>query len=406
MEEDLDEFLQRVGALEREVSRRKKLEEKLGAAEEWYETLARLSPVGIFRTDAEGNCLYVNRRWCEIAGLTPEEARGEGWSRGLHPEDREWVATEWYDAAKKNRPFHSEYRFQSSDGVTTWVIGDARAVRGPAGQLLGYVGTITDITERKKADAALRESQERLRAALGHMPVMLDAFDVEGNICVWNRECERVTGYGADEIIGNPKTMEMLYPDPAYRTRMMEAWAKRGDDYYDWEWDLTARGGTVKTVAWSNISKRFPIPGWATWGVGVDVTARKRAEWALRARVKELTCLYSLTRILNTPDISDEAMLQEAVRLLPPTFQYPEAACGRIVFENREHVTFGFEETGWKLASDITVGGQPAGRVEVCYLSERRGLTEGPFLREERCLIEEVAARLGEAMERKGRRRE
>lgn len=127
-----------------------------------------------------------------------------------------------------------------------------------------------------------QERQERLRQVVQHMPVMMDAFDAQGNILVWNGECERVTGFRAEEMVGNPRAMELLYPDPAYRRRMMAEWARRGDDYRDWEWEMACKDGSVKTVAWSNIAARCPVPGWATWGIGVEVTKRKRAEEALR----------------------------------------------------------------------------------------------------------------------------
>jgi PAS domain S-box-containing protein len=129
----------------------------------------------------------------------------------------------------------------------------------------------------------LYQIDHQLRRVLGNMPVMLDAFDAEGNIVVWNQECERVTGYRAEEIVGNPKAMRMLYPDPHYLASMMQRWQECGDDYRAWEWQLTAKDGVVKTIAWSNISKQFPIPGWATWGIGVDVTEHKQAEAALKA---------------------------------------------------------------------------------------------------------------------------
>jgi len=111
---------------------------------------------------------------------------------------------------------------------------------------------------------------------------MLDALDADNNIIVWNRECERVTGYSADEIIGNPKAMELLYPDAGYLQRTLAEWHERGDAFRDWELELTCRDGSVKTVAWSNISKQIPIPGWHAWAIGVDVTKRKRAEDALK----------------------------------------------------------------------------------------------------------------------------
>jgi len=270
-----EEFSQRVSALDREVSRRKAAEEDLRAAEEWHEALAQLSPVGIFRTDAAGNCLYVNRRWSEIAGLNADEARGSGWVNGLHPEDRERVSAAWYEAAAADRPFHAEYRFRSPAGVDTWVLGDARAVKGPGGRLLGYVGTITDITDRKAVETDLRE------------------------------------------------------------------------------------------------------------------------------RVKELNCLYSLTRVLGRPEAPIRKVLQDAVATLPEAWLYPEVACARIALGECEYVTPDFRETSWRLASAIPLRGRERAWVEVCYRAERPPRDEGPFLKEERHLLNEVAARLAEALERR-----
>jgi PAS domain S-box-containing protein len=138
------------------------MEKKLIESEKKYHTLARVSPVGIFHTDAKGYFVYVNQRWCEIAGLSPQEARGEGWRRGLHPADRQPISTQWHQAAKGNIPFKAEYRFQQRDGTTTWVLGQAMAELGDSGKVIGYVGTITDITERRKAE----EEKKRLEAQL------------------------------------------------------------------------------------------------------------------------------------------------------------------------------------------------------------------------------------------------
>jgi PAS domain S-box-containing protein len=137
---------------------------------------------------------------------------------------------------------------------------------------------------RKQAEEALQQSEERLRSVVQNMPVMMDAFDADFNILLWNRECEQVTGYNAQEMIGNPRALDLLYPNPDYRQQMISAWSQRGDDYRDWEWDITCKDGSIKTIAWSNISKRFPIPGWLSWGIGIDVTARKRAQ----AEIKQL----------------------------------------------------------------------------------------------------------------------
>jgi len=138
------------------------------------------------------------------------------------------------------------------------------------------------LTQLTQAQQQLAQNESRLRSVLENMPVMLDALDEAGNIIVWNQECERVTGYSAAEIIHNADALALLYPDPAYRQHMLEQWQARGNHYRQWEWELVTKDGKTKTIAWSNIADRLPIPGWATWGIGVDLTERKQAEQEIK----------------------------------------------------------------------------------------------------------------------------
>ncbi len=148
-------------------------------AEAHYTTLAELAPVGIFRTDALGRCLYVNDRWSEIAGLSLAEASGDGWAKTLHQEDRERVEREWEQAAHEQQKFRDEYRFQRPDGTITWVLGQAKAELNSNGQLVGHVGTITDISERKEAEARLALGEERLRLILDGLNALVYVADME-----------------------------------------------------------------------------------------------------------------------------------------------------------------------------------------------------------------------------------
>ena len=138
------------------------------------------------------------------------------------------------------------------------------------------------------------------------------------------------------------------------------------------------------------------------------ITERKQAEEALQQRthdlgerVKELTGLYSISRILDHQDISLEENLELIAEVLPPAWHYPEITCARITFDGREFTTENFKETIWRQASEIIVNGEQVGVVEVYYLEEKPELDEGPFLKEERNLIDDIAARLAETIEHK-----
>jgi len=132
-----------------------------------------------------------------------------------------------------------------------------------------------------------------------------------------------------------------------------------------------------------------------------DITDRKRVEHNLKERIKELDCLYGIARIAERPDFTLDELYQEVVNLLPSSWQYPEITCARITINGKKFKTENCRETEWKQSSDIKVHGAKAGILEVGYLEERPELDEGPFLKEERLLIDAAAKQLGRITDRK-----
>ncbi len=127
---------------------------------------------------------------------------------------------------------------------------------------------------------------------------------------------------------------------------------------------------------------------------------KAKLEHSLKERVKELNCLYGIAELVEQSRGSLDTLFQGTVELLPPSWQYPEITCGRITFESRRYLTRNFTQTQWRQGSPITVVGEQVGVVEVYYLEKMPELGEGPFLKEERLLIDAVAERLGKVAER------
>jgi PAS domain S-box-containing protein len=141
--------------------------------------------------------------------------------------------------------------------------------------------------------------------------------------------------------------------------------------------------------------------------IGIALS-RKRAEEELQQRtldygkrVKELTCLYGVSNIVVAKGGSIEQALKDSVDQIPPAMQFPEVACARIAFEGREVTSSGFRETPWKLSTDIVSSGKTEGLLEVSYTEEKPMFDEGPFLKEERNLINELARKFGAMIEHK-----
>ena len=164
------------------------------------------------------------------------------------------------------------------------------------GRINGGVHVFHDIKERKEHEKNIREHRERLKRIISSMPVMLHAHDEQGNLVFWNQECERVTGYSAKEMMGNPKALELLYPDPRQKRYISDLLKHKKREFRNMEVELTDKNGAKKIVSWSNISERFPIQGWVSWAVGSDVTEKRRFE----EKLKESEERYDLaTRAAN-----------------------------------------------------------------------------------------------------------
>jgi PAS domain S-box-containing protein len=130
----------------------------LHKTQEHLKALLTTTPVGVFETNFAGECVYVNPRWSEITGLDLEQAKGSGWKKTLHPDDVEIVFSEWIISSQEHRNFHLEYRFLREDKTVSWVLGQSTPLYGKDNEIIGHIGTITDITPLYEAKAQAEES--------------------------------------------------------------------------------------------------------------------------------------------------------------------------------------------------------------------------------------------------------
>lgn len=144
----------------------------LKKSEQRYQALAEVSPVGIFNTNAAGECIYVNERYSEIAGLPQSRFYGTGWGDMLHPDDRERVINKWVECVEAGVPYVGENRIVSADGRIVWVYVQAVKSNGAES---GYIGTVTDVTQLKTVEQELARHRDSLEELVAERTAELQA---------------------------------------------------------------------------------------------------------------------------------------------------------------------------------------------------------------------------------------
>jgi PAS domain S-box-containing protein len=229
--------------LEKEILERKKNEAFLLKSQNLFQTLAEVSPVGIFRTTPDGNTTYVNPRWSELSGLTLEEAVGNGWLNAVHPDDREIVVEYWKSNILLQKRSDAEYRFLHKDKSVIWVIGNA-VPELIDNKIIGYVGTITDNTERKHAERILQESEEKYRRIFENVQDLYYETSMDGTVLEVSPSILILSHdqYIREDLIG--KSMFGFYSNSEDRLSLLSALKNKGA-VNDFEVTLRNKNGSL-----------------------------------------------------------------------------------------------------------------------------------------------------------------
>jgi PAS domain S-box-containing protein len=253
---------------------------------------------------------------------------------------------------------------------------------------------------------------------LENMPVGVWVLDKDGNILSVNSEGKRIWGgvkYLSMDRYGAYKgrsavSGRQLGPHDWPGARAIQT----GETSVNEEIEIECFDGSRKII----LNSAMPLlddEGRTMHAViiNVDITDKRKAEkdlvkvnYDIGERIKELNCLYKISEIANKSELSKKEILQRSVELIPPSYQYPHITTARIVFEKEVHVTPGFRESQWRQHASINFGTVLKGSVEVFYLEEMPASDEGPFLKEERSLINSIAGILSNAAEKRASERE
>ncbi len=282
---------ERTGRLEahgvtRNVSKRVQAEAALRASEDRFAQLARQSRTIVFEMDADGRCTFVSPEVADVLGYRPEDVVGKLYFYDLFsPGDREAFKAAAFDVFRKNAPLLDfENPCMTRDGRKIWVTTNALPLLDPAGTLRGYRGSVRDVTDRKRAEDALRESEARFAQTARQSRAFVWEVDADGLYMFVTPVVEDVLGYRPDEIAGRLHFYD-LHPvegREAFRAAAIEV-VRRHGEFRDFENPMVAKDGRTRWVSTNAIpllDADGALLGYR--GVDFDVTERKQAQEALR----------------------------------------------------------------------------------------------------------------------------
>jgi PAS domain S-box-containing protein len=313
------------------------IQESKAAEEALRESEARLSALfaqasaGIVQGDLEGRFTLVNDRYCELVGRSRDELLGLCMQDITHPDDLAANMPLFAAAIGGGSAFDIEKRYVRPDGSTVWVRNSVTAVRGPDGAVESVLAVSTDITDRKNAETALRESETRFRNMADHAPVMIWTTDPSARCTYLNRSWYELTGQAPEEALGFG-WLDATHPDdrPEGEAAFLAANARRAP--FRLEYRLRRHDGEYRWAI-DAAAPRFAEDGAFLGYIGsvIDITERKRMEERQNLLINELN-----HRVKNTL-ATVQSIAAQTLRNAPTTEAARDAFESRLLALSRAH---------------------------------------------------------------------
>jgi len=344
---DASGFPYAVCGISTDITVRKQAEQTLRENEERFRSLSACSPAGIFLTDVEGHCTYANPRCQAICGFTLEESLGEGWSHSVYPDDRQRVFADWSQTTREGRFYSDEFRFQTKEGKVRWVHVRSAPMFCDQGQLIGHVGTVEDITERKQALDRLTESENRWRTIIEAEPECVKLVASDGTLLDMNAAgLAMIEAESANAAIGQ-SVYSLITPEH------QEAFVALNESVCQGsrgrlEFEIIGLNGTRRWMETHAVPLRSESDGTLVQlAISRDITARKQADAALEQakqeleiRVEERTAQLRTANEQLLMEIAERQRVQEelerSLSILRGTLE--ATADGIIVSQNARHI--------------------------------------------------------------------
>ena len=388
-----------------DITERRYMEQELRANEELLRLFVKHTPAAIAMFDTEMRYLQVSDRFLKDYHLEGQDIIGK-----VHYEVFPNLPERWKAAHQRILAGAVEHQdedpFEESDGSQGWLAWDSLPWRKADGEIGGLILFTQVITERKRAEEALRSSEERFAKIFDLSPYRMGIVRLSDAVVVdVNNAWLKQMGYSREETVNH-----VIYDLKDWLTEDSQKLVRRVLEekkaFSTFEGPVRTKSGEERYALGSVALVDFDGEQCYLFAAN-DITDRKRVEEEKRhlihdlgERVKELTALHQTARILQDETKSLPHLLREIVLLLPPAWQYPEVTAARIRFGDLEFKTRGFASSPWSQRVDFS-GGNLKGEIEVVYLKEMPPEDIGPFLSEEASLINSLAEMLSSSLDRR-----
>jgi PAS domain S-box-containing protein len=309
-------FVQALANVVGAAAARSRAEELVRDSEARFRELADTTPALMWTTDHEGHVTFVNEGWLRFTGHTLKYEMGGTFAMSAHPDDREELTRRWQEALAARGEFQAEYRLRRHDGEFRWV-QETGVPRWADGEFLGYVGTATDIHERRLMEEALRESEQGFRELADSAPVMIWTTDTQGLVTFVNQGWLDFTGHELHEELGATWTVG-VHPDDA--DELLASWlrALAAPEPWQREYRLRRADGEYRWIVDRGVPRHEGGRFVGYVGTATDIHERRSMEERLRqVYEREHRIAETLQRSLlpeRLPTIDGVAM---AARYLP-----------------------------------------------------------------------------------------
>lgn len=230
-----------------DITEQKQAQDALYSSKKKYSTLLNTIPIGIYETDKNGACLYVNPTWQKQAGMSFQEAIGEGWKKALYEEDRDYIYKMWTKHISDKQPWQMNYRFCTPEGKITHVFGTAMAIRNSENNITGYIGANLDISHKKHWPIpSPLTNRQQLDEILMKTDVGFWEWNIQTGEMFFNKCWAENFGYQLEELLPfNVETwLNLIHPDDRPRhTQLIESLFLQQRHCYEFETRMKHKNG-------------------------------------------------------------------------------------------------------------------------------------------------------------------